>query len=242
LADVDDVALRSAAEALESPQALAVTTDVSDPASVEDLRRRAEESFGRVDFLFNNAGISPPPGALVDYPLAGWRWAQDVNLFGVLNGIQTFVPAMLARGGGHVVNTASLLGITSGSHLGAYAASKAGVIAISLALREELAGSGVKVSVVFPHVASGISESRRNWPERLGADPWETLPASGDSRASEVAALTSDYVSAGMGPLEAADMIINGLQDDRFWIFATRAPESARAMLNRAWPEAREEP
>ena len=105
--------------------AIALQTDVADGASVERLAERSEAVYGSVELLCNNAGVVPSGRhrAVWEYPLEDWRWALDVNLMGVLHGLRSFVPRMLAHGQpAHIVNTASVAGLISGSGSAVYSA------------------------------------------------------------------------------------------------------------------------
>jgi short-subunit dehydrogenase len=145
---------------------------------------------------------------------------------------------MIARGEGQVINTASLLGVASGGYQAAYSASKAAVIAVSLALHEELAESGVRVSIVFAHVASRISSSRRNWLSRLGDDPWAAPDAPPrDKRTLEIESLAKQYVASGMDPVEAADQVVAAVLAGELWVIPGADPESRSRMLHPRWPQ-----
>ena len=111
LADIDEPLLDATIAELGTrhDDVIGVVTDVSLPGSVEQLRDATLERFGSVHLVCNNAGIpSGSDGALWQHHVNDWRWAVDVNVFGVINGINTFVPVLLEQGGpGHVVNTSS---------------------------------------------------------------------------------------------------------------------------------------
>jgi NAD(P)-dependent dehydrogenase (short-subunit alcohol dehydrogenase family) len=130
--------------------ALAVSTDVADRASVEALADAVYKEFGAVHVVHNNAGVAVF-ARLDETTDDDWKWILDVNLQGVINGIQTFLPRIEAQGGeAHIVNTASLAGMIAGPGAGAYNASKFAVVAISETLRYELAPRGIGVSVLCP--------------------------------------------------------------------------------------------
>ena len=114
--------------------------DVADPGAFAAAARDG------ADLLFNNAGIGCG-GPVLDTPLADWREVLDVNLMGAVHGIRAFVPGMVAQGSGHVVNVASAAAFHGLPRFGAYSASKAALAALSEALRAELAGSGVDVTL-----------------------------------------------------------------------------------------------
>ena len=143
LADVEVKAIERVAESLraEGVEVLTVPTDVADAEAVANLARATVERFGHVDVLCNNAGVSTF-NLLADQTLPDWRWVLGVNLWGVIHGVQTFVPIMLRTGTpGHVVNTSSIAGLWSG-------------IAFIGALRGEQSRCGVAVRDAQCRVAS----------------------------------------------------------------------------------------
>jgi NAD(P)-dependent dehydrogenase (short-subunit alcohol dehydrogenase family) len=147
--------------AVTGARALAQTCDVTDAAAVDRLRDAALDSFGAVNILCNNAGVVQS-GPLAEASLEDWDWVFKVNLFGVINGIRSFVPQMKRQGGGHIVNSASLAGMFVLPGFGIYSASKFAVVAISETLRIELASDGIGVSVLCPGpVRSRIDETTR---------------------------------------------------------------------------------
>ncbi|WP_033294691.1 SDR family oxidoreductase [Amycolatopsis jejuensis] len=159
LADIDDEALaRASAELSSVTQVAAYRLDVRDRGAFAAVADRAEAELGPVGLLFNNAGIVPyAPAAQLGYEQ--WDLALDVNLGGVVNGVQTFVPRMIERGdGGYVVNTASGAGLVGGPNV-LYTTAKFGVVGLSEALKLELAEHGIEVSVLCPaFVDTGILE------------------------------------------------------------------------------------
>ena len=106
VADIEEGALKEAADELASGRSeiLGVVTDVSDGASVRELRDRALDRFGAVHLVHNNAGVGTG-GPIWEVSEDDWRWILGVNLWGVVHGIATFVPVLLEQGEGHVVNT-----------------------------------------------------------------------------------------------------------------------------------------
>jgi NAD(P)-dependent dehydrogenase (short-subunit alcohol dehydrogenase family) len=140
---------------------MAQTCDVSDGHAVERLKDTAFAAFGEVNILCNNAGVVQS-GPLAEAPQEDWDWVFKVNLWGVVNGIRSFVPEMKRQGGGHVVNSASLSGLFALAGFGVYTASKYAVVAISETLRMELASHGIGVSVLCPGpVRTRIDETTR---------------------------------------------------------------------------------
>jgi NAD(P)-dependent dehydrogenase (short-subunit alcohol dehydrogenase family) len=156
IADIEqDVLLETA----ESIGAVGVPVDVSDVSSVQALAKEATARFGTVHVVCNNAGIGPL-GEIA-----------DVNLYGVIHGVHTFLPILRANPeGGHIVNTASMAGLVAPVRLGAYSVTKYGVVALTEVLAAELAAAGSKVgaSVLCPGtVRTNIGTSSRNRPEHL---------------------------------------------------------------------------
>jgi NAD(P)-dependent dehydrogenase (short-subunit alcohol dehydrogenase family) len=132
--------------------AQAHTLDVTDAAAVAAFAEVVYEQSGRVDILHNNAGIGHG-GPLVDTPLEDWQKVLDVNLFGVIHGLHAFVPRMIEQGGeSHIVNTASMAGITASAGMAPYCTSKFGVVGMSLALDAELRAKGIRVTALCPGV------------------------------------------------------------------------------------------
>jgi NAD(P)-dependent dehydrogenase (short-subunit alcohol dehydrogenase family) len=150
--------------------AVAVPTDVSDVESVRALAKEAVGRFGTVHVVCNNAGIGPL-APIADLTMDDWNWIIGVNLYGVIHGVQVFLPILEANpDGGHIVNTASMAGLVAPPRLGAYSVTKYGVVALTEVLAAELAAAGSKVgaSVLCPGtVRTNIGTSSRNRPEHL---------------------------------------------------------------------------
>jgi NAD(P)-dependent dehydrogenase (short-subunit alcohol dehydrogenase family) len=130
-------------------KARAAELDVTDFAAVDRLVRETAASRGRLDYLFNNAGIVVA-GDVGDYQLEDWDRVLDVNLRGVVHGVQAAYALMRQQGFGHLVNTASVAGLVPIPRLLSYTASKYAVVGLSTALRVEAAAAGVRVSVLCP--------------------------------------------------------------------------------------------
>lgn len=135
--------------AVSGGQAVAAALDVTRAGDVERLVEDTLRAHGRLDYMFNNAGIGVG-GEVRDLTLDDWRQAIDINLWGVIYGTHAAYAAMLRRGSGHIVNTASAAGLVGEPGLTAYSVTKSAVVALSTALRAEAEGSGVRVSVVCP--------------------------------------------------------------------------------------------
>ena len=166
MADVEESVLAAAANSLaaDGVEVATCVTDVSDADSVEALARATLDRFGTVHVVCNNAGISGG-GLAWETPLETWHWVVGVDLFGVVHGIRSFVPHLIAQGEGHVVNTSSMSGLLIPPLMSAYAAAKHAVVALSESLYHELAmiGAPVGVSVLCPGmVRTRIVDSDRN--------------------------------------------------------------------------------
>jgi len=123
--------------------------DVRDPQQVASLLDAADERMGGVDLIANNAGVAVS-GKVGEIGLDDWRWIVDINQWGVIYGCHTFVPRFVAQGRGYVLNVASAAGLLSAPQMAPYNVTKAAVVALSETLHAELAGTGVKVSVLCP--------------------------------------------------------------------------------------------
>ena len=151
LADVNTDLLEKTASELRAAGAQldAKTVDVRDAAQVLELVEGASRDLGRIDYLFNNAGVNLC-AELRDTTLEDWNLLIDVNLRGVVHGVHAAYPIMCEQGFGHIINTASAAGLVPAAAEGAYAATKHAVVGLSLTLQIEAAAFGVKVSVVCP--------------------------------------------------------------------------------------------
>ncbi len=170
LADVEQDALdRATATVAEiGSDAIGVRTDVSDPAAVERLVERAVDTFGAINILCNNAGVIRS-GTAWEQSEDDWTWMLGVNLLGVVHGLRACIPRMLAQGDAcHIVNTSSAGGLVPSWGGGAYAATKAGVVAISEGVADALSDTQIGVSLLCPGgVATDIFRSERNRPAEL---------------------------------------------------------------------------
>jgi NAD(P)-dependent dehydrogenase (short-subunit alcohol dehydrogenase family) len=222
LADVEEPALVAAVHELTSlgAEVVGVPTDVADHESVVNLRDRAFEAFGSVHVLCNNAGVVGR--SIVETPIEVWRWVVGVNLFGVINGCNVFLPGLVEQDEGHVVNTASLAGLRGNAILGVYCTTKFAVVGLSESLSEELhaAGSKVGVSVICPgFVQTRIGESHRNMPAHVRASlPEETGPG------------LNEAVASGIPAVEVADAVFDAVVADRLYVL--NHPEMARGALD----------
>lgn len=156
--------------------------DVTDAAAFEALAVDVQARWVRIDYLFNNAGIGMA-GAVADTTLDDWKRVLDVNLWGVIHGVQAVYPRMLAQGRGHIVNTASGAGLGPRPFMAVYAASKHAVVGLSTSMRGEAAPLGVKISVVCPgNIASNM----------LGTTTFRNLDGDGLRRAIPFKPMSAD--------------------------------------------------
>ena len=209
MADVDPVRLGEAAEGLAAGSdgaVLAVPTDVSRAADVDELARAATDRFGTVQLLCNNAGVQRP-GPAWELTLEQWEWVIGVDLWGVINGIRAFVPGMVERGEpAHVVNTASVGGLVAFAGLAPYSAAKFGVVGLSESLAHDLraAGAPVGVSVLCP---GPIATSFRAHSHALQPQGAETEPVSD---------VVGDY--DWRSPEDVASDVVEAITTGRFWV------------------------
>jgi NAD(P)-dependent dehydrogenase (short-subunit alcohol dehydrogenase family) len=219
LADVETKPLHEAADALKKSGAsvAAVVCDVSKPESVEALAREAFDAFGAVHVLCNNAGVAGGSAGKPTWEcsLDEWSWVMGVNLMGVIHGIRSFMPKMVAQGSeGHIVNTASMAGLIPGS--GIYGVTKHAVVALSESLSNELMmrGAKLKVSVLCPGwVNTRIIESERNRPEA----PRET-PGPEEAQFGIMRKLVEQLIASGLDPNAVGDIVVDAIRSERFYV------------------------
>ena len=203
VADVDERGAEAVVAAIgaQGGSALAVPTEVSDLAQVERLADKAFGAFGAVHVLCNNAGVALH-GGLESATHRDWHWVLGVNLWGVIHGLEAFLPRMIAgRQPGHVVNTASMAGLIASQGLGVYNTSKYAVVGLSETLAKDLRPYDIGVTVLCPMgVSTRIRQSDRNRPAHLRNEiERDTAPVAliGESLAPEtVAAMTLGAVKA----------------------------------------------
>ena len=213
VADVNGDRAEAIASELPHDTAAFKPVDVSDAAQVQELADFAFDTFGAVHLLCNNAGVSPV-GRVWDYSDEDFRWLVGVNLFGVANGLRSFVPRMIEQGEGHIVNTGSGASFVSTPRLGPYCATKHAIVGLSEALRYELEGTGIGVSVLVPAgVNTNIAES--------GARP----SADADSTASDFGVLVGALDPTSLEMIEpdvVADVTLVGVKEG--WDYIVMGP------------------
>ena len=223
-----ETALQRFAESGRSESVHAIALDVTDREGFARAADEAEKVFGNVHVVCNNAGMGIlGPVTLARYD--DWDWGLGVLLGGVVNGIQTFVPRLLAHGeGGHIVNTSSMAGVLPIPGAAIYITAKAAVIGLSEALRSELAGEGIGVSAFCPGpVQTNIREGGRTRPERYADSGYTQLEEELEERPNS---------PLWMDPVECGERVLAGIRRDDLYIFTHRefregAEERFRAML-----------
>jgi NAD(P)-dependent dehydrogenase (short-subunit alcohol dehydrogenase family) len=219
VADLDGAEAELVAKHLQATgaSAIPVEVDVTDPAAVDRLAATTLAELGRVDVLCNNAGVSTF-NLMRDQTLDDWRWVLGVNLWGVLHGLQTFVPIMREQGTpAHIVNTASIAGLLSGvAFIGPYSVSKVAVVSMSETLAQELAidQTPIGVSVLCPSaVDTKVMESERGRPSQLGVEHRTEM-------AESVRLMIRDGFTGpdGLTPDQVAGRVLAAIRNGEFWI------------------------
>jgi NAD(P)-dependent dehydrogenase (short-subunit alcohol dehydrogenase family) len=206
IADRDEAALGATADELG---VLGVRTDVTDPVSVHALAERAVAEYGEVHVLCNNAGVGPM-AAMADLTLDDWRWVLDINLLGVVHGIDAFLPVLRRNPDwGHVVNTSSMSVLVTPANLGPYVASKAAVLGLTEVLAAELraAGSVVGATALMPgFVRSNIKNSLRH------------RPAAGASGLQDVDLAATGREFRWLDPEDVGAMVLEAIRGDQLYL------------------------
>lgn len=231
-----DRALREIREAGLASSVAALALDVTDRAAFAAVAERMDIELGGIDILVNNAGVGIE-GPVLEAGYADWDYGLGVNLGGVVNGLQSFLPRMIAHGrGGHIVNVSSLAAaVRMPANFAIYAAGKAAVLNLSENMREELAGKGIGMSVLCPaFVRSNIHEAALNRPVHLREDSGFTL--------SEATLLDRPPGDDWMGPESVGEIVAEGILANRLYIvthgeFRDKMRERNDALMD-AVPEA----
>ncbi|MBW2363094.1 MAG: SDR family NAD(P)-dependent oxidoreductase [Deltaproteobacteria bacterium] len=219
LSDIRTEALEAATKAVRElgGDVRAIAADVSRAEDVQSLADRTLEEFGAVHVLCSNAGVSSGRSLLWESSLEEWDWLLGVNVMSVVHGIRSFVPIMLAQGDeGHVVNTASMGGLITGSGVvPIYMTAKHGVVALTEALQDQLSTQGdkVKCSVLCPgYVASQVRDNFEILRPPGVASLADALEGKEDIEAGKQA------IAQGMPPREAGEIVLQAIRDERFYV------------------------
>jgi NAD(P)-dependent dehydrogenase (short-subunit alcohol dehydrogenase family) len=193
---------------------LAVKTDVSHLADVQALADRAFAELGAVHVVCNNAGVALW-GGLESVSHQDWEWAMGVNLWGVIHGVEAFVPRMVAqKQPGHVVNTASMAGLIASQGLGVYNTTKYAVVGLAETLQKDLRGHDIGVSVLCPMgVNTRIRQSERNRPATLrnATAAREGAPAAREGTAVEL-------IGRYLPPEHVAERVLRAIYANRLYV------------------------
>jgi NAD(P)-dependent dehydrogenase (short-subunit alcohol dehydrogenase family) len=225
IADIEPAALAKSVEELRAKQVRAegVVADVASRDSVRAAALQTIAKFGKVHVVCNNAGVATG-GLFGTVPEKDWDWILDVNLKGVVYGMEVFEPLIESHGeGGHFVNTASMAGMMSPPTMEPYCATKFAVVAMSEGWAGQLAAKNIGVSILCPgFVQTRIHESRRNRPEAYGADERE--------RRSETEVVSAAAVTGGIptGPVGAR--VVEAIKDNDLYIFTHPEMKAATEM------------
>ena len=219
LADINDGRLEEARTEIAGlgREALAVHTDVSKLEDVQELFEKAVAQMGRVDILMNNAGVHMS-GPVEKTPIADWEWILGINLWGVIHGINVFLPHMLERGSGHIINTASLAGLLGVADPSIpYTTTKFAVMGLSESLAVYLRMKGIGVTVVCPGlVQTNIAEDARRIPVGDGLDPLREAFYQAFKRGErpEFAQLEVEILE----PEVVADLVVRAVKENTFLV------------------------
>lgn len=231
IADIETEALERAATALDNAgiPVEPVLTDVAHRDQIVALADRATERFGDIHFLHNNAGVTTT-GLAEELTDLQWDWVMDVNLNSVVWGCREFLPRMKAHGQpAHIVNTASMAGMSGGPLMAPYFTTKFAVVGLSEGLWHEaqITHSNVGISVLCPaFVRTGIARSDRNQPDGMGG--WV---AAGSEHASRFGEFLSAGVDGGIEPSDVAGTVLAAVKAEKLWILTH--PESSESIERR---------
>ncbi len=202
-----------------------VELDVTDRAGLARTADWIERTLGPVQLLVNNAGVGVH-GLVERATYDDWDWVLSVNLGGVVNGIVTFLPRMLASGlDCHIVNVSSMGGVAALGAVGLYATSKFAVVGLTEALRTDMIGRKIGVSVYCPGpVQSNIADSERSRPQSLALTGYRAEDAA-------AGAPPPDFMQRAMSPVEAGQHVLRGIRANALYIFSH--PEFREVMAAR---------
>jgi NAD(P)-dependent dehydrogenase (short-subunit alcohol dehydrogenase family) len=221
LSDISEEQLNAAVTKLQADgiECVGHIADVRSPQAVDALAQAAVDTYGQVHVICNNAGAGVF-GRQWELSEEDWALAIDICLWGVINGVRAFVPRMLASGQpSHVVNVASMGGLLSAPFVGPYAAAKHGVVGLTKALRVELGGTNIGVTLVCPgnvrtNVARAMREQRHG--QRHGGTDLDSF---------------LDLLEAGlrdenaMDPAEVGKLVAQAIKTNQFWLLPNGATQ-----------------
>ena len=217
MADIEEKSLEEAVKSLGNSghEVIGVPTDVSSWDAIQALADKTMSEFGAVHVVHNNAGVVVS-GPIDQLSIADWEWVLGVDLWSVIYGIKAFLPLIKQSGEGHIINTASTAGLQATGSIGPYNVAKFGVVAVTETLRVELEAdnSPVSASVLCPGaINTQIVNSKRN----------RTVDSAGDHQTSDAEKAFEKnagkmLAEIGKDPAEVADMVLNAIVSNEFWI------------------------
>lgn len=227
LADVNEARLAQIVDEVRAlgAEVISQRTDISSREEVFRFADTVRKAFGHVDILCSNAGVADMSGPAWEKTANDWKWVFGVNFFGLVNAVDAFIPDMIDRQSGHIVATLSNSALIAPANIASYAASKKAALGYCEVLRHDLdrAGSPVTVSAICPgKMISEMPENKRLRPADLaGRNPTD----------EEIARMKAFLQDGGLTPEEAADRVIDGIAQKRFFILTH--PEDAASTV--AW-------
>jgi NAD(P)-dependent dehydrogenase (short-subunit alcohol dehydrogenase family) len=216
LADLDEELLR-AAEQEFLDAGVTVVSQICDASKLEDIERLAEatmDRFGSVHVVCSNAGVGIPTSAL-NFKLSDWEWIINVDLWGPIYAVKTFLPLIEAQGEGHINATSSMAGLISSQMMGAYNVAKHGVVALMAATERELRAkkSNVRASVLCPGpINTNISRHSVDY------RPGRGKPKNDTEKAGKLAGNIQSALEQGMHPDEVGELVARAIKEEKFWI------------------------
>ena len=216
LADLDE-ALLKAAEKEFSAAGTSIVCQVCDVSKLEEVERLAEvtmDRFGAVHVVCSNAGVGIPTSAR-NVKLADWEWIINVDLWGPIYAVKTFLPLIEEQGVGHINATSSMAGLISSQMMGAYNVAKHGVVALMAAVERELRAkkSNVRASVLCPGpINTNISR------HSVDFRPGRGKPKGDSEKAGKLAGNIQAALEQGMHPDEVGELVANAIEQEKFWI------------------------
>ena len=211
IGDIEAAPAQRAADELKAKgfDAASVQVDVTKLESVQNAAKKTVETFGKVHVISNNAGVAVG-GYSETCSIRNWNWVVDVNLWGVVYGLQAFVPLILSHGeGGHVISTASMAGMIGLRGAGPYNATKFAVVGMMETFAADHRKDNIGASVLCPGiVATNIGNSGRNRPDQYGG---AVAPNPRDK--------TAEMLSQGLNPDIVGDLVLEAMLADQLYIF-----------------------
>lgn len=220
LVDIEADALAAAERGFQARgwPVLSQVADVSSFEAVDAAVKATVTRFGRIDLICNNAGVGLE-GPVESWTDAGWDWVLGVNLMGVVNGVRAATPYFKAQARGHILNVASIGGLTASACHGQYGASKFAVVGLSQSLRDELAPHGIGVTVLCPgFVRSRIATSARNAPGDLPARQAWLMEDGFTGPARDLFQLIERRTKTGLDPRTVGEMALEALRTNAFYV------------------------